>query len=183
MSAEQGLVRHPWPPIGDSEARVLVLGTMPSQASLDDGFYFGHKRNAFWPIMGLLFGAHRSLSPAERSERLVAARVAVWDVLASCMRRGASDASIQDAVANDFVSFFGAHRKVRYVLFNGQTARDLWEEHVDPDLPLDLWAELELRVLPSTSPAHARSFEAKHAVWEYELRRVLAACAEAEQEE
>ena len=62
---------------------VLVLGSMPGAASLARTEYYGHPRNAFWPIMGALFGAGPELPYAERTARLTAAGVQcelhLWD--------------------------------------------------------------------------------------------------------
>jgi len=41
-------------PIVSCNAKVLILGTMPSVASLLKQQYYGHPRNAFWPIMDAL---------------------------------------------------------------------------------------------------------------------------------
>ena len=40
-------------------ARVLVLGSMPSEKSIAAGFYYANPRNAFWPVMARVLGELR----------------------------------------------------------------------------------------------------------------------------
>jgi hypoxanthine-DNA glycosylase len=157
-----------FPPIAAADARVLVLGSMPSEASLAKQQYYGHPQNAFWPIMGQLFGAGPELPYAERKAVLVACRVAVWDVLQSCRRAGSLDAAIHRSseIANDFVAFFREHRQIGIIFFNGQKAETAFRRHVLAQLA-SLKREFRYTRLPSTSPAHAgRSFEEKLAAWQ-----------------
>jgi hypoxanthine-DNA glycosylase len=163
---------HGFPPLAARSARVLVLGSLPGRESLRRRAYYAQPRNAFWPIMGALFGAGPELAYDARRRRLVAAGVALWDVCASAVRPGSLDADIDAAsvVANDFAAFLGAHPGIRAVYFNGQAAAALYRRRVLPALRGPARA-LPLAVLPSTSPAHAaRAFAAKLAAW-----RVLAA--------
>jgi hypoxanthine-DNA glycosylase len=163
-----------FPPIAAADARVLVLGSMPSVASLAVEQYYGHPRNAFWPIMGRLFGAGPDVAYADRRRILRARCVAVWDVLRECRRAGSLDTSIRrdSEAANDFVAFFRAHRHIHAVFFNGQKAESACRRHVLEQLA-GLERELRYVRLPSTSPAHAgRSFEEKLAAWQA-VRRAI----------
>jgi TDG/mug DNA glycosylase family protein len=81
-------------PILGDRARVLILGSLPSVASLEKNQYYGHPQNVFWRIMGELFGAGPDMPYAQRTRILVNARVAVWDVLRSSVRPGSMDADI-----------------------------------------------------------------------------------------
>jgi hypoxanthine-DNA glycosylase len=143
-----------FPPISRSDARVLILGTLPSQASLQRRQYYGLPQNGFWRIMGRLLGFSHELPYAQRKRQLVQNRIALWDVCASAVRPGSLDASIRDVVPNDFARFFLNHRSIEVVCFNGATARKLYHRLVLPGLAETLPA-LRYEALPSTSPAHA----------------------------
>jgi len=155
-----------FPPIARRGARLLVLGSMPGVASLAAGEYYAHPRNLFWPIMGVLLGFSPDASYAKRTAALGAAGITLWDVVGSCVRPGSLDAAIDDdsIVANDFVAFFGQHRRIARVCFNGRKAESAWRRHVQPELPRT--RKLDYRLLPSTSPAHAgMSYRRKLQVW------------------
>lgn len=164
MSLANGL-----PPVAAAGARILILGSMPGQASLAAGRYYAHPRNAFWPIMGALFGAAPELPYVERLQRLTAAGIALWDVIASCERRGSLDADIVPGSvrANDFAAFFAAHPGIARLYFNGAAAETAFRRHVLPQLLPQLAGSLPPgRRLPSTSPAHAaRGYAEKLAAW------------------
>jgi hypoxanthine-DNA glycosylase len=161
-------------PIAAADARVLVLGTVPSIASLAKQQYYGHPQNAFWPIMGRLFGAHRDLPYDERKRVLQAQRLAVWDVFRECIRQGSLDASIEieSEQPNDFLPFLEEHAQIHTIFFNGQKAETAFRRHVAPKLD-ELDREFRFIRLPSTSPAHAgRNFTQKLAAWRAVARAV-----------
>jgi hypoxanthine-DNA glycosylase len=150
-------------PVERADARVLILGSLPSQASLTAHEYYAHPQNAFWKIMRDLTGADGTY--AERCESLRASGIAVWDVLASSVRPGSMDADIQleSAVPNDFPAFFAAHAGLRLVCFNGRKSEQMFRRFVR--LP-DASSGLRFESLPSTSPAYAaKSFEEKLHTW------------------
>ena len=45
------------PPLHGERARVLILGSFPSPKSREQGFYYGHPQNRFWPLMAALTGS------------------------------------------------------------------------------------------------------------------------------
>jgi hypoxanthine-DNA glycosylase len=143
-------------PVAEPDAAVLILGTLPGDASLQLQQYYGQRRNAFWRIMGELFGAGPELPYEERLRKLTSARLALWDVCHAATRPGSLDASIEhgSVKANDFAAFFELHPRIRLVCFNGSKAEKLFRDKVSPTLDEHRGA-IRYEQLPSTSPAHA----------------------------
>lgn len=156
-----------FPPIADAHARVLILGSLPGQVSLQRQQYYAHPHNSFWKIMGQLFDAGPELAYAERAQRLMQNGIALWDVCAAAQRPGSLDAAIvhTSVVPNDFAAFIESHPNIALIGFNGGKAADLYRRLVQPGLPATPSA-IRTETLPSTSPAHAAmSFEDKLARW------------------
>jgi hypoxanthine-DNA glycosylase len=154
-------------PLARADARLLILGTLPSQASLAARRYYAHPHNAFWPILAALLGFDAAAPYATRVAALLEARIAVWDVCGVAARAGSLDSALVRASIqpNDFAGFFKGHRAVARVAFNGATAAALYRRLVVPDLPAAFAALAQIR-LPSTSPAHARIARAeKQRLW------------------
>lgn len=145
-------------PIARSDARILILGSLPSQRSLKADQYYAHPQNAFWRIMGDLAGASGSYE--EQCRALVDHQIALWDVLASSVRPGSLDSNIQVATAqvNDFAAFLASHGALELICFNGQAAAKIFANRADVDLNA---RGILRRILPSTSPAHAAMTYAK----------------------
>lgn len=152
-----------FPAIARTDARILILGSLPGERSLSANQYYAHPQNAFWRIMRDIAGAEGTYS--ERCEALMDRGIALWDVLASSVRPGSMDADIQSdtAVANDFSKFLMVHDGVELICFNGQKAAQMFTRMVH--LSLD-GNELRFASLPSTSPAYASmSYVDKLAKW------------------
>ncbi|MGD9612826.1 MAG: DNA-deoxyinosine glycosylase [Kiritimatiellia bacterium] len=156
-----------FPPVEPRRARILILGTLPSAESIRQGQYYAHPRNAFWPIMGALFGAGREWPYALRLRKLAARGVMLWDVLRAAQRPGSRDAAIHPRrrAANAIPELLARHPEVAAIAFNGGAAEALFRRHVAPACGARL-AGLKLVRLPSTSPAHAaRTPAQKLAAW------------------
>ncbi len=156
---------HGFPPVADPSARLLVLGSLPGKASLAAQAYYANRQNVFWRIMGDLLGAGPELPYGQRLEKLRAAGIALWDVIAAGERPGSLDSNIVKASVrvNDFSAFFAVHRGIGRIFFNGAAAEATFRRYVLPGLPGE---RPKLIRLPSTSPAHATSSYAdKLAAW------------------
>ncbi len=159
-----------FPPVAGTDARALILGSMPGVESLRAGEYYAHPRNAFWQIMGDLVGASRELAYSARLSRLRQSGIALWDILAACVREGSLDTAIDEStiITNDLVTFLARHPRISHVYCNGATAERCFLKHVQPGLEP---GRLKLQRLPSTSPAHAAlGYVAKLRAWRHILK-------------
>ena len=149
-------------PVADARARVLILGSLPGVESLRQARYYAHPQNAFWRLVGGVIGADLAALPYEpRLARLLEARIALWDVIASAERRGSLDTSIRAPELADLPHLVERLPALRAVAFNGGTAARIGRRQLAGQADA-----LALIDLPSSSPAHARlSFDEKLARW------------------
>ena len=143
-------------PIVPDRARVLILGSMPGQSSLDANQYYAHPRNSFWFILEHLFSRNTNMEYSQRRQMLLDNHIALWDVLQACVRPGSLDSAIdsKSTVANDFADLFSRQPGISHVFFNGARAQQEYERHVLAQLP-EQFSSINYQRLPSTSPAHA----------------------------
>ena len=147
-------------PVVDADTRLLILGSLPGDASLKAAQYYAHPRNGFWPLIGgVLDEALIGLPYEDRLDRLKARRVGLWDVIASAQRSGSLDAAIRSPEAADLRGLVESLPELRAVAFNGKLAARLGRRILSD---LD---GVELIDLPSSSPAHAISLSAKADSW------------------
>ena len=150
-------------PVIDKNCKVLILGTMPSQKSLQKMEYYGNPQNAFWKIIYALFCIPMDTDYKKRTSFLLKNNIAIWDVLYNCEREGSSDSKIKKPITNDFKTLLQNYPKIKSIFFNGQKAEALFMKLIWEKTPLNL--DL-LHRLPSTSPAHAISFDKKLKAWQ-----------------
>jgi hypoxanthine-DNA glycosylase len=152
-----------FPYSADGRARFLVLGSMPGAESLRQQEYYAFRHNAFWRIMGELYGFSPDLAYAERLTQLRNNGVALWDVLAECVRPGSLDSAIRAPRPNDIPGLVKHLPHLEKILCNGGASRNYLRR---------FFPELAAEQLPSTSPAAARfTYAEKLAVWRAALGR------------
>lgn len=146
-------VTHNFPPVYAPDSGILILGTMPSPKSRENGFYYTHPRNRFWPVLAFLTKEAVPKDIASMRLLLYKHRIALWDVLESCYIKGADDASIRNEKPNDIATLL-KRTSIKAVFTTGKRAHALYNKYCLSS------TGLEAIPLPSTSPANCSlSFE------------------------
>lgn len=142
-------VIHPFKPVFAPDSRILILGTMPSRLSRQNGFYYGHPQNRFWVVLATLLSQAVPIGNVERRTFLLQNKIALWDVLQQCEIEGSQDVSIRKPVAND-MAWLLQQCPIKQIFTNGQAATKLYQKWCQPQTGRPCIG------LPSTSPANAQ---------------------------
>lgn len=148
-----------FPLIMQPDARLLIMGSFPGEASLAAQQYYAHPRNQFWRLLaGVLGDDLASLDYEVRLAKLARHRIGLWDVIIACEREGSLDSAIRRAQAADFSILHGGFPDLTTIAFNGKTSGKF--------APQFEAAGFRTVLLPSSSPAYAQlSFEQKLVRW------------------
>jgi len=147
-------------PVGSSDATLLILGSLPGDASLKAQRYYAHPQNQFWRLLGHAIGETLdAIRYEDRLDRLAARRIALWDVVGEARRSGSLDGAIRAASPNQLRDYAASHPNLRAIAFNGKTAARIGRAS------LGKWGGIELIDLPSSSPAFTLSFAEKATRW------------------
>ena len=148
------------------EARVMIVGSMPSVKSLADAQYYAHPRNAFWPILFDVFGVTPTDDYEAKKTLIRDNGLALWDAAQSCEREGSLDSNMRDVIYNDFAALYARCPHIHTVLCNGGTAHALF-------LKSDYAGNRRVIRMPSTSPAYTMAYARKLTIWKETLNQVL----------
>jgi double-stranded uracil-DNA glycosylase len=153
-------VKRSMAPVGATDARLLILGSLPGEASLAAQRYYAHPTNQFWRLLGSAIGEDLAgLEYTSRLERLAARHIALWDVVAEAQRRGSLDGAIRAATPNELAAYVASHPRLEAVAFNGKTAGAIGRRAL-----IDR-AGVAFIDLPSSSAALTRPFAEKAQIW------------------
>jgi hypoxanthine-DNA glycosylase len=150
-----------FPPVASTDTRILILGSLPGEASLAAGRYYAHPQNQFWRLAGAIIGREDlpALDYPARLAALTAAGIGLWDTVASARRRGSLDAAIREAEHAPLAHLVATLPHLKAVAFNGGTSARIGRT-------LLVGTPLVLIDLPSSSPAYAAmSFAEKRKRW------------------
>ena len=147
--------------IARSDARLLILGSLPGERSLAEARYYAHPTNQFWRLVGSAIGEElAALAYDERLERLAQRRIGLWDVIGSARRSGSLDQAIREARHNSLAELPGRFPELRAIAFNGGKAASDGRRAAGTSL-----GAIELIDLPSSSAANTMAFADKARAW------------------
>lgn len=153
-------MKKAFPPIIDTESKILILGTMPGEKSLELREYYGNRGNQFWRLLFGLMGKELSHDYTVKINFLKENHIALWDVLEYCEREGSLDSKIKNEISNDFKSFYKSYPDIQYVFFSSKNAAVYYDKYVGKS------AGITYEILPSPSGANAtKSFAEKLQIW------------------
>lgn len=143
------MFKHSFAPIENRNARILILGSIPGDASLAAGQYYAHPRNRFWPLVAALTGNDPPSDYRQKTALLLSSGIALWDVAGQAFRPGSMDSQIREVRPNPVDLFIRSHLCLERVGFNGRKAEELYDQY------FSRYPHLQYFSLPSTSPANA----------------------------
>ena len=151
--------------IVNENTKILILGTIPGIASLNNQEYYGNPRNHFWRIIFNHYKIEDSpIIFEEKIKFLLSKNLGLWDVLKSCERQGSLDIAIKNQTENDFDSFFEKYTNIETLIFNGKESHRFFYKKYGQIKGITYY------VMPSTSPANTMSFTNKLQLWSTVLR-------------
>lgn len=153
-------MKKAFPPVIFATSRILILGTMPGEKSLEVNEYYGNKANQFWKLLYAVFEEEPSTDYAEKLKFIESKGLALWDVLKLCERKGSLDSAIKDEIPNDFDRFYSDHPNIKHVFFSSKNAEKFYDKYIKRR------NGIVYKTLPSPSGAHATlSFLQKLELW------------------
>lgn len=151
------------------EPKILILGTMPSDVSLQAQAYYSNVgKNSFWKIINEQFPKENQ--DQGNREYITSLGIALWDCIHAGVRYGSLDSNIDVSTLepNDIPGFLKEHPSISVVVFNGKKSAQMFVKYF---AEADIREGIECYILPSTSNANAVSFTKKLEKW-----KILQSC-------
>ena len=142
---------HTLPIFIDKDSETLILGSFPSVKSREVMFYYGHKQNRFFPVLGRLFNEVAPITVEERKAFLKRHKIALYDVIEECDIEGSSDSSIKNVIPIDIANILRKFPNINIIGITGNTAKYYFNRYL-----INKVGNIKVVYLPSTSPANAK---------------------------
>lgn len=171
METESSARKTGLAPLVCEDPRLLILGSLPGDKSLELQQYYGHPQNRFWKVIAAVHGLPCPADYAARKEMLATCRIVLWDVYHAASRPGSMDADIRKGEFNDIAGLLLRFPGIDTIALNGSAAAAGFDKY------LRLTGAVISPAEPVTRQAEAVTRQAE-AVTAYEVDGIRAACAE-----
>src|SRR5690606_39957549 len=104
-------------PIIPATSKLLILGSLPGDRSLQQNEYYAHPQNRFWRTLTLLFDKPFPIHYAEKMHLLHQHHIALWDVCKAAIRKGSMDMDIMEEQDRKSTRLNSSHVKISYAVF------------------------------------------------------------------
>ena len=142
-------VKQSFEPLLCDGARVLILGSIPGDRSIELGEYYGHPQNRFWRVIAAITSSEQPTDYEAKKAMLAANHIALWDVAHRAVRQGSLDSAIRNEEPNDIAVLLADNPTITTVAFNGKKAEQLYDKY------FERLSHITYLAMPSTSPANA----------------------------
>lgn len=164
MLEKYKMLKNSFEPIISDQPKILILGSLPGDLSLELNQYYGHPRNRFWKMIGEIFNVEFSEDYEIKKQLILQHHLALWDVAHSAERKGSMDVDMKNEIPNKIDDLLIKYPTIEKIIFNGKKAEQLFWKHFEQKSALNYIS------LPSTSPANAQfTFQKVVDVWKNAL--------------
>ena len=149
------LEKHPFGVFVPLKAKYLLLGSFVAKPADDYNWFYGSKRNQFWPILEAVYNTPLN-TKKDRQRLFTKLGMAITDIILECERVKNSnlDINLKSLVFNtDAISGILKNNKIEKIYFSSRFVEKLFRRHFK-DLILK-YPNMELLTLPSPSPRYA----------------------------
>nr|WP_315482917.1 DNA-deoxyinosine glycosylase [uncultured Undibacterium sp.] len=154
-------IKSSFAPVMDQNTRILILGSLPGDASLAQQQYYAHPQNRFWHLLSELISVNLIVQDyPSRLQTLLQNHIGLWDVIAQAQRRGSLDSQIKERNDNDLLALVSTLPQLHTIAFNGATASKIGLKILQ-----DKHKRYRILHLPSSSPAYTLKYEVKLRAW------------------
>lgn len=117
-------------PLMCNEPYILVLGSLPSDMSIEKQEYYGNPRNLFWNVIAGITEEPVPQNYPAKQELLARNHIALWDIYASAERAGSLDSNIREGEFNDIEALIREYPSITSIVFNGGKAFKSFKRYI-----------------------------------------------------
>jgi hypoxanthine-DNA glycosylase len=147
---------HPFGNFVPKNAKYLIIGSFPGKPNKINTWFYGNKRNQFWPILESVYKTKLDTVP-QKKKLLKRQQIAVTDIIFSCVRSNDnnSDTNLKQITYNSkAIEDILNKNKIEKIFFTSRFVEKLFKK-VFPCY-LHLFPTTHLYLLPSPSPRYAK---------------------------